>query len=195
VRPRCVDKPRRLRYALLHCLPSAPPCLRPLDRPSCSPLPPYPSRCAHPTCVCRNLFNKAELAMQLVGCPPQLNEAQLLLHLYAAKGLDMLGMLQGQYAFCLYDSKQVSITFSCTPELCVNMAVCWAMWAFRGGVGGCSTVSEIPCSIHAYGTGETGSHSLMLLAHLCCAFKRHTSLNASSPCIAAFVCLYQCVTP
>lgn len=56
---------------------------------------------------CSNLFNKAELALQLVGCPPQLNEAQLLLHLYAAKGLDMLGMLQGQYAFCLYDSKQV----------------------------------------------------------------------------------------
>lgn len=64
--------------------------------------------CALP-CVlpCSNLFNKAELALQLVGCPPQLNEAQLLLHLYAAKGLDMLGMLQGQYAFCLYDSKQV----------------------------------------------------------------------------------------
>jgi hypothetical protein len=60
------------------------------------------------------LFNKAELALQLVGCPPQLNEAQLLLHLYAAKGLDMLGMLQGQYAFCLYDSKQVS---GCTPQL------------------------------------------------------------------------------
>lgn len=58
-------------------------------------------------CCRSNLFNKAELAMQLVGCPPQLNEAQLLLHLYAAKGLDMLGMLQGQYAFCLYDSKQV----------------------------------------------------------------------------------------
>lgn len=58
-------------------------------------------------CVCSNLFNKADLALQLVGCPPQLNEAQLLLHLYAAKGLDMLGMLQGQYAFCLYDSKQV----------------------------------------------------------------------------------------
>lgn len=58
-------------------------------------------------CVRSNLFNKADLALQLVGCPPQLNEAQLLLHLYAAKGLDMLGMLQGQYAFCLYDSKQV----------------------------------------------------------------------------------------
>jgi len=47
--------------------------------------------------------------MQLVGCPPQLNEAQLLLHLYAAVGLDMLGRLQGQYAFCLYDSKQVGM--------------------------------------------------------------------------------------
>lgn len=56
-----------------------------------------------------NLFNKADLALQLVGCPPQLNEAQLLLHLYAAKGLDMLGMLQGQYAFCLYDSKQARV--------------------------------------------------------------------------------------
>lgn len=59
------------------------------------------------SCSCSNLFNKAELALLLVGCPPQMNEAQLLLHLYAAKGLDMLGMLQGQYAFCLYDSKQV----------------------------------------------------------------------------------------
>ncbi len=54
-----------------------------------------------------NLSNKAELGLQVVGCPPQLNEAQLLLHLYAAMGLDMLGRLQGQYAFCLYDSKQV----------------------------------------------------------------------------------------
>lgn len=36
-----------------------------------------------------------------------LGEAQLLLQLYAAKGLDMLGMLNGQFAFCLYDSKQV----------------------------------------------------------------------------------------
>lgn len=59
--------------------------------------------------ICSNLTNKAELAMQLVGCPPQLSEAQLLLHLYAAMGLDMLGRLQGQYAFCLYDSKQVCV--------------------------------------------------------------------------------------
>lgn len=63
---------------------------------------------------CSNLFNKAELAMQLVGCPPQLNEAELLLHLYAAVGLDMLGRLQGQYAFCLYDSKQVGMP-ACRP--------------------------------------------------------------------------------
>jgi hypothetical protein len=42
-----------------------------------------------------------------VGCPPALNEAQLLLRLYDASGLDMLGQLQGQFAFCLYDSKQV----------------------------------------------------------------------------------------
>lgn len=72
---------------------------------------------------CSNLFNKAELALQLVGCPPQLNEAQLLLHLYAAKGLDMLGMLQGQYAFCLYDSKQVR-PWSVAGDVCCCCCCC-----------------------------------------------------------------------
>lgn len=54
-----------------------------------------------------NLHNKAELALGLVGCPPHVTEAQLLLQLYASAGLDMLRRLNGQYAFCLYDSKQV----------------------------------------------------------------------------------------
>jgi asparagine synthetase B (glutamine-hydrolysing) len=57
--------------------------------------------------TCRNLFNKAELARNVLGVHTPLGEAQLLLQLYAAKGLDMLGMLNGQFAFCLYDSKQV----------------------------------------------------------------------------------------
>eukprot|EP00775_Hariotina_reticulata_P010545 gene10545-10705_t len=56
-----------------------------------------------------NLSNKAELAMQLVGCPPHLSEAQLLLQLYAAYGLDMLPRLHGKFAFCLYDSKQARV--------------------------------------------------------------------------------------
>ena len=54
-----------------------------------------------------NLLNKAELALQVTGCPPHVTEAQLLLHLYEAVGIDMLSKLNGQYAFCLYDSKQV----------------------------------------------------------------------------------------
>jgi hypothetical protein len=63
-----------------------------------------------PACRCAtrsNLFNKAELAINVLGVHTPLGEAQLLLQLYAAKGLDMLGMLNGQFAFCLYDSKQV----------------------------------------------------------------------------------------
>lgn len=55
-----------------------------------------------------NLLNKAELALQVTGCPAHVTEAQLLLHLYEAMGIDMLSRLNGQYAFCLYDSKQVS---------------------------------------------------------------------------------------
>lgn len=54
-----------------------------------------------------NLLNKAELALQVTGCPPRVAEAQLLLHLYETIGIDMLSRLNGQYAFCLYDSKQV----------------------------------------------------------------------------------------
>lgn len=56
-----------------------------------------------------NLFNKAELAINVLGVHTPVGEAQLLLQLYAAKGLDMLGMLNGQFAFCLYDSKQVCL--------------------------------------------------------------------------------------
>ncbi|WIA08645.1 hypothetical protein OEZ85_008073 [Tetradesmus obliquus] len=56
-----------------------------------------------------NLFNKAELAVNVLGVHTPLGEAQLLLQLYAAKGLDMLGMLNGQFAFCLYDSKQARV--------------------------------------------------------------------------------------
>lgn len=69
----------------------------------------------------------------MVGCPPQLNEAQLLLHLYAAMGLDMLGRLQGQYAFCLYDSKQVRI-------------ICGK---YQGGLASCSQPACMPACCDA----------------------------------------------
>lgn len=54
-----------------------------------------------------NLLNKAELALQVTCPPPHITEAQMLLHLYEAMGIDMLSRLNGQYAFCLYDTKQV----------------------------------------------------------------------------------------
>jgi hypothetical protein len=77
-----------------------------------------------------NLFNKAELAINVLGVHTQLGEAQLLLQLYAAKGLDMLGMLNGQFAFCLYDSKQVRARHeyfkisSCSSSRSVPL-LCW----------------------------------------------------------------------
>jgi len=66
-----------------------------------------------------NLTNKADLAMQLVGCPPHLSEAQLLLQMYATYGLDMLPRLHGKFAFCLYDSKQASLSHCLRPCLVV----------------------------------------------------------------------------
>lgn len=57
--------------------------------------------------------------MQLVGCPPHLSEAQLLLQMYAAYGLDMLPRLHGKFAFCLYDSKQASLSRCWRPCLVV----------------------------------------------------------------------------
>lgn len=36
-----------------------------------------------------------------------LSDADLLLRMYARYGVDLLGRLEGQFAFCLYDAKLV----------------------------------------------------------------------------------------
>lgn len=77
-----------------------------------------------------NLLNKAELALQVTGCPPQISEAQLLLHLYEATGIDMLSRLIGQYAFCLYDSKQVRNRIRSASVYCESAELlCSNLWS------------------------------------------------------------------
>jgi hypothetical protein len=62
-------------------------------------------------CVCKgHLQNRPALIMRTspdghAGAP----DAELLVHMYRRYGADMLGRIEGEFAFCLYDAKLVRV--------------------------------------------------------------------------------------
>ncbi|KAI8474961.1 MAG: hypothetical protein J3K34DRAFT_517811 [Monoraphidium minutum] len=66
--------------------------------------------------ICKgHLGNRPDL-IERVGGAEASSDAELLRLMYAKYGVDMLGRLEGQFAFCLYDSKQARVLAARDPS-------------------------------------------------------------------------------